>query len=86
MAKIKKDKLKERVYNFKTKHEHGFAQADIDKLLKHYPDIDMEKFNGAFGVLTVMVIDGETVYYHTDVLTALRCGVEKRDMNFYEWD
>lgn len=78
--------IKERVYNYKTKHEQGFVDSEIKELLKLYPDINMDKFDDALTGITCMVIDNEVVVYHSDILTALRCGVENREMRPSEFD
>jgi len=80
------ENLRDKVYNFKTKSEYGFTQAEMDTLLKDYPDIKMDKFNNAMMGNTCMVIDDEVINYHCDVLTALRCGIEDREMTFGEFD
>ena len=78
--------MKDKVYNFKTKHKQGFTNNEMKTLLEDYPDINMDKFNDAMTGNTCMVIDDEVVTYHCDVLTALRCGVENRDMKWHEMD
>ena len=74
------------VNGFKTKHKRGFTKNEIRELLKDYPNINMDKFNSALMGCTGMLIDGEFITYHCDIITALRCGIENRDMYFWEWD
>jgi hypothetical protein len=76
----------ERVYGYPTKNKEGFIKSEIEDLLKNYPDIDIEKFDDAFMGITCMMIDNELVIYHCDILTALRCGIEKRKMRSWEMD
>ena len=78
--------LEKLVYDYPTKNKEGFTDSEQLELLKKFPDIDMEKYNKALGVVTCLVIDEETVIYHCDVLTALRCVTENRDMKSWEWD
>ena len=78
--------MKDKVYNFKTKHKQGFIQSEMKTLLEDYPGINMDKFNLAMTGNTCMVIDDEIINYHCDVLTALRCGIENRDMKWWEMD
>lgn len=76
----------EKVHSFPTKHKEGFIQAEIDELLKQFYDVRMDKFNDAMRGNTCMIIDGEVIIYHCDVLTALRCGLENRGIRTSEWD
>ena len=39
--------MKDKVYNFKTKHKQGFTNNEMKTLLQDYPDINMDKFNDA---------------------------------------
>ena len=78
--------IEEKVKNYPTKHKMGFTQSEINDLLKEYPAIDMDKFNDALNHITCMVINDEVVIYHCDIIKALHCGIEKRNLHFYEWD
>jgi hypothetical protein len=78
--------LRDEVYNFKTKNKEGFVQSEIDALIKEHIGINMKRFNDAMMGNTCLMRDGELVIYHCDVLTALRCGLENRDMHPYEFD
>ena len=78
--------IESKVYNFKTKNKEGFVQSEIDTLLKDYPNINMDKFNNALRGITCMLINGETVIYHSDIDKALRCGIENRNLHSWELD
>ena len=81
-------KLYDLVYNYPTKHKEGFIQTEQEELIKQFPDINMDKYNNAMMGNTCMM-DKETggfIIYHCDVLTALRCGLENRDMYAWECD
>ena len=78
--------LEEKVYSYPTTYKEGFIAAEINDLLKEFPTIDMEKYNDAMMGNTCMVRDGQTIIYHCDVLKALQCGIEKRNLKWYEWD
>lgn len=78
--------IRDEVYNFKTKHKEGFTSDELEELISRYPDINMDKYNDAMMGNTYMIKDGESVTYHCDVLTAIRCGVENRDQKLSEWD
>ena len=80
------ENIREKVYNFKTKNKEGFVQSEIDMLLKDYPDINLDKFNSALRGITCMMVDNETVIYHSDIEKALRCGIENRNLRSWEWD
>jgi hypothetical protein len=80
------DDIKDFVYNFNTKHKSGFDKTDIEMLLKNYPKINMDKFNDALNGNTCKIIDDDTVMYHCDILTAIYCGIENRDIKGYEFD
>lgn len=86
MKKIIKGSLEDKVYNYKTKYEEGFTDEEMKELLKDYPNINMDKFNDAMYGNTCMLKEGKLINYHCDVLTALRCGTENRDMHYYEFD
>lgn len=80
------NKLKDKVYNFKTKHEMGFLQEETKELLKDYPGINMDKFYESTDGNTVQVKEDKIVEYHCDILLALVCGLENRDPHVGEWD
>lgn len=78
-------KLKDIVYKYKTKYENGFIKSEIDTLLQEL-NINENRFNKALGVNTCMIIDGEVITYHTDILKGLVCAIENREQNNLEWD
>jgi hypothetical protein len=84
------DCLKCNVYNYKTKHEYGFVNSELKEIVERYkvlvPGFSMEKFNDALRGNTCMMIEGQIITYHTDVLKALSCGIDNRDQSIFEWD
>ena len=85
--------LKDIVYTFDTESEYGFKEHEIHELLitkiiKQYPTFNMQKFDKAFMGNTCMrdENDMQFIYYHCDVLTAIKCGVENREINISEFD
>jgi hypothetical protein len=78
--------IREKVYNYPTKHKEGFVQSEVDTLLKEYPNVDMEKFNSELMGKTFMMKDNEIIQYHYDIEKALQCGIEKRHLRQLEWD
>jgi len=87
MTTKEKNLLYERVYSYKSKSEHGLIEAEVQDVLKDYPDCNMEKYNSAMNGNTCMVNeDKEIINYHCDVYSAILCGVENRDQMLHEWD
>jgi hypothetical protein len=81
------DIIWEKIKNFKTKHESGFTSQEIVDFLKEsYPKIERKDFNLALGIHTAMFIDGESITYHSDVELAVKCCLEDRKPNIFEWD
>jgi hypothetical protein len=66
--------ITERVNNYPTKYEYGFIKAEIEDLLKEYP-IDIERFNQSMMGHTCMLIDNETIWYHCDIIKAIKYSV-----------
>lgn len=79
--------IKNMVYDYPTKSEHGFTQAEINSLLSWFPTINMEKFDDAMMGNTCMLNeDDQLINYHCDVYKALICGFENRDLTLAEFD
>jgi hypothetical protein len=74
------------VENYPTQHEYGFLWQEIEDLLTNFEGIDMRKFDDALRGNTCMVIDGKIITYHCDLVLAINCGIEKRDININEFD
>ena len=70
-------KIKEKVYNFKTKYNEGFTQFEISLLLKEIPNIDLKKFNDSLLGSTYIIIDGQDITYKYDILNAIYYSIEK---------
>ena len=66
--------IAERVNNYPTKYEYGFIKAEIEDLLKEYP-IDKDRFEYAMMGPTCMLIDNETIWYHCDIIKAIKYSV-----------
>jgi hypothetical protein len=79
-------KLKNLVFKFKTKNPEGFVSSEQKELLENFPQINKEKYFDALNGITCMMINDEMVIYHDDIFTALLCGLENRDMYYYEVD
>ena len=84
---MQKKSLKDLVYSYPTKSKYGFTDSEQKEIIKNFPNINMEKYYSAmFGNTCMMNDDKEIISYHVDVLKALRCGIENRDLNESEWD
>jgi hypothetical protein len=66
--------IAERVNNYPTKHKYGFIKSEIETLLKEYP-IDKDRFNLSMMGHTCMLIDNETIWYHCDIIKAIKYSV-----------
>ena len=75
------------VYDYKTKNAEGFTYLELKELKEKFPlEFNEEKFNDALMGTTCMMIDGDIITYHCDIITAFYCGVENRGMKWYEFD
>jgi hypothetical protein len=83
------DSVKDIIYNYPKQHKMGFTNKEIDILLKeNYPNINMDKFNNALKGVTMMIDQesGETLIYDIDIVRAIVCDIENRDLTAAEWD
>jgi len=78
--------LEKYIYEYPTSHKEGFTCKELDEIISKFPDMNNDKFNDAMRGNTCLVKDGDVVMYHCDILIAIRCGLENRDISFYEWD
>lgn len=76
--------LEDLVYNWPVQSEHGFTGADQILILDHIgkENLNMDKY---YNALVGITCSGNAIY-HCDILTALRCALEDRDMTLEEWD
>jgi len=76
------------VYHTKTKYEKGFLADEHKKLLRRFPTkyMNMDKYYEALhGITGIMTIDGGLIY-HCDIIKALNCGIEDRNLTLAEFD
>ena len=78
--------LYELVYKYKTKHRQGFTFLEIKDLLVRFPTINEDKFFDALRGNTCMIVEKDMITYHCDIVTALSCGLENRNITLNEWD
>ena len=79
--------LSDLVYNYPTKQKAGFIASEEKDLLSKFSDINMGKYNEAMTGNTCMLDENDGVItYHCDILKALRCGIENREIMWFEFD
>lgn len=84
---MKYKELRDLVYNYPTKHKEGFIVSEENEILSKFPDINMKKYNEAMMGNTCMINEQDgTIIYHCDILKALSCGIEQRDLKPWEFD
>lgn len=84
--KIHRDRITSIVKSFKTKYDEGFTWNEIQSISEKFTSLNRDKFESALFGITCRMINDETVIYPWDVEKALRCGLENRDLEGYEWD
>jgi len=82
---MKRQELEDKVYNYNTKYKAGFIKSEIEQLLEEL-NINEKRFYKALGVNTCMMLDGNIITYHEDVLKGVVCAIENREQNSLEWD
>ena len=78
--------LRDLVFTWPTRHKEGFMPDELRAIKEKFPQMNEEKFNSAMFGNTCTMHEGEHCIYFIDVLTALRCGLENREMKPGEWD
>lgn len=88
MVGLKKEDLEQLVYSWPTKYKEGFLAEEEKELLSKFKSeqLNMNKWDSAMIGNTCMMKPEGIITYHCDVLTALKCALEDRDMYWYEWD
>lgn len=85
MEKLTNENLTDFINDYQTKYKEGFTSSEINEVLENN-NIDKEKFYEALGVNTCMIIEGNVITYHCDIIKGLRCVFENRGQNLLEWD
>lgn len=81
-----RDIIREYIHGFETDSVYGFTETEMKEVTTHW-SVDHEKFKEVLGVNTVMVIDGQTRTYATDVESALfACLTGQEFRNWWEVD
>jgi len=85
MKKLESKNVQKLIEEYPTKHKEGFIGSEIITIINEY-GISSDTFFDALGVNTCMIIDGDMVTYHCDIITALYCVLEGREKHPLEWD
>jgi len=87
LGELKIENISNFVKDYKTSFELGFTQIELQIILVKHPNIDSKLFwSSMYGNTLGSSLNGIPLYYHDDVITALKCGIEKRSINQEEWD
>ena len=83
-----KDKLYYLVYNWPTENTHGFNYIEEAAIIKKIGEknMNMEKYSNAMTGNTCMMGKHGIIMYHCDIYNALICGLENRNLTWFEWD
>lgn len=69
-----------------SKHELGYTNKEVLDIIRPL-GIHHKTFWKKFGVNTCSISEtGEVLCYGCNIVTAIRCCLEKRDKYFHEWD
>lgn len=74
------------VRNYETNSPYGFNNKEQKEVLKHFPNINMKKYNNALMGCTCMSDETGLIMYHCDIVKAIQCGIENRELRVSEWD
>jgi len=77
--------LENLVYNYRTKYQEGFTEEEVLSFIEEQ-NLDKNVFFDKLGINTGMLIDGDCITYHCDILKGLICTLENREQDIYEWD
>ena len=84
---MNKKQIVDLVYNYKTKYKEGFTSSEIHYLMCQIgKPIDFKAYTNALGCHTAIKVEDEFLTFHQDILTAISCGLESRDITFAEFD
>lgn len=74
------------VDGYKTESERGFSLREIHDISAKFEIKNKEKFGDALRGVTCTTDMDKIRIYRCDVITAILCGIEDRDMHGYEFD
>lgn len=73
--------IKELIDNYPAEYENGLTDDEVKDIASKIPNIDMNKVYKSMSNNTCSVINTTLINYYSDVLLALTCGVENKDVN-----
>lgn len=78
------------VNEYETEHAFGFNHEELTKVTEYLKSVSKtwneDKFNNALSGITCMSGTKGIVIYPCDVITAISCATEDREMYEHEWD
>ena len=78
------------VTSFHTKHELGFNSTEQETLVNYFKSnskvFNIEKYNSALTGITCAMGPNGIIIYPCDMITAIACATQDRDMKPYEFD
>jgi len=89
LNEVNQDNLHDYIYKTKWTSEWGMIDSEIQPLIKHLQGKyvwNEDKYNSAMTGNTCMLMEGEIVNYHCDVLLAVNCALENRTPTVDELD
>jgi hypothetical protein len=86
LSKAQYSELENMVINHPTKHKEGFLVSEEKELLEKIGGVNMDKYFSVLRGNTCIMTEDGIVTYHCDILQALVCGLENRDLTYFEWD
>jgi hypothetical protein len=73
--------IKELIDNYPAEYENGLTDIEVKDIASKIPNIDMNKVYNSMSNNTCSVIGTTLINYYSDVLLALTCGIENKDVN-----
>jgi len=83
------DEVVNHIYNYKTEYEKGLnsdEMRDVYLFFESKYKMNIEKYYDALMGNTCIIVNGRILTFHCDVVKALVCAIENRDMYGYEFD
>ncbi len=73
--------IKELIDNYPAEYENGLTDDEVRDIASKIPNIDMNKVYKSMSNNTCSIINTTLINYYSDVLLALTCGLENKDVN-----
>jgi len=74
------------INNYNTSSKWGFTTEELSTLKSRFSGIEESIFDDCLTGTTCILINNKTRIYHCDIITALKCSLEKRSMRAGELD